>query len=559
MKKIFLFMSALLALFTTGCSQEDFGPDNGKGPDEAGTHYMAVNLMSADAIGSRATDYENGSTDENKVTSVRFYFFDEKGEAVNVKLQGSTYVNYYDWTPGNDDATLNSDGSNVEKILNATIVINTSAGDKLPQLMAAVLNPNDKVAAGSLSLSQMKAIVDNYSATSLTSEGKFVMFNSVYGIGNAEFCAVPIEEKHLQKTQEDAKNNPVEIYVERSVAKVKLSFDDNFKASFENGMVKLKNKSGKEDLTVGGKQVYLKINTWGLTAETSEGRLVKSVNPTEWNKDYDWWNGEGSHRSFWAINSETAENKYFTYNANAAALDKALYTNENAEKKGSFNNLKPAGNSTKFMISGTLCDAEGNALKLVRHLGTYFVDDDNQTELKKSILNQLKAKGINFYRKQQNADNTTSEIGIDVSDIKIVAPEPTKQEESKKNCYVYAQLNTGTGPWFVRDGEDEIPANVNETLRDENKVDRALVWKDGSTYYYNPIMHNVASQDAPAGVVRNHVYKINVTGIVGFGTPVFDPTLVIYPETPENNEHYIAARINILSWRIVNGDYVLGN
>ena len=60
------------------------------------------------------------------------------------------------------------------------------------------------------------------------------------------------------------------------------------------------------------------------------------------------------------------------------------------------------------------------------------------------------------------------------------------------------------------------------------------------------------------GVVRNHVYKTSVTKVVGLGTPVFDPTLPIIPELPAEKYSYIAARINILSWHIVNNSVILG-
>ena len=57
--------------------------------------------MPSDVTGTRAANgYEDGTGDENKVTSVRFYFFNGVGGAVNVKLQGTSYVNYYDWTSG---------------------------------------------------------------------------------------------------------------------------------------------------------------------------------------------------------------------------------------------------------------------------------------------------------------------------------------------------------------------------------------------------------------------------------------------------------------------------
>ena len=68
---------------------------------------------------------------------------------------------------------------------------------------------------------------------------------------------------------------------------------------------------------------------------------------------------------------------------------------------------------------------------------------------------------------------------------------------------------------------------------------------------------NQTNETATKGIVRNHIYKTTVTKIAGLGTPVYDPDQVIYPEKPEDNDHYIAAEIDILSWRIVENNYEL--
>lgn len=144
MKRNLLFMSVLASLFMAGCSQDDIALDEGaNGNGEANTSYLAVNLVSSDATLSRAASgFEDGSTAENKVTKVRFYFFNGIGGAVNVKLQGTSKVNYYDWTPvAGDQSNDASDKDDIESKLKATIVINTSKGDEIPQRIAAVLNP----------------------------------------------------------------------------------------------------------------------------------------------------------------------------------------------------------------------------------------------------------------------------------------------------------------------------------------------------------------------------------------------------------------------------------
>ena len=58
--------------------------------------------------------------------------------------------------------------------------------------------------------------------------------------------------------------------------------------------------------------------------------------------------------------------------------------------------------------------------------------------------------------------------------------------------------------------------------------------------------------------LRLNVYKVHITGITGFGTPVYDPTTdFIVPEKPSEINTYVAAQINILSWRLVEHNYEL--
>lgn len=562
MKRNFLSMSMLASLFMAGCSQEEIAPngeDNGNG--EANTSYMAVNLVSSDVAGTRAAaGYEDGEGFENKVNSVRFYFFNGVGGAVNVKLQNNSYVNYYDWTPSKDTENPDqSDGTNdkddIESKLKATIVINTKAGDGIPQRIAAVLNPTG-LDNNSKSLSELKAVVADYATSGengLTSEGRFVMFNSVGG-GGEDFSTTLIKDENLCKTEADAIANPVTIYVERSVAKVRVTLDANM--GFTDNKLALKDKDGK-DLKVGGEQVYLQLDGWGLTAETSEGRLVKKIN-TEW--EGTWW--YTSYRSFWAINSMTATNRYHSYNdiSTSFGKDNVLYTNENAQLTDIGGAAGQATERTKFILKGKLCKANGDAFTIVRHLGVHFADTEseteteNLTELKKSILNQLSASGSNYYYEKNGG---REQIGT--GDLKIVIAPQLENEESKNNCYVYAQLTDEAAgkTWFtsLQGGAaiENAATVINGKLADKTIVDRALVWNSGMTYYYKEIMH----LNGLNGVVRNHIYGVNVQKIAGLGTPVYKPDEIIYPETPEENDHYIAAQINILSWRLVNEDYEL--
>lgn len=559
MKKNFLFMSVLAALLMAGCSKEDSAPNGGDdGNGGATTSYMAVNLMSSDITGTRAqSGYEDGTDFENKVTKVRFYFFTENGIATNVKLQGSSYVNYYDW-PSVEQVNGEIDTDDIESKLKATIVISTKTGDKLPQMMVAVLNPIDNFGDVSRNLDDLKKISKNYASETYIGEGKFVMFNSVYGGANkTEVCAVPVKAANLCKTEEEAKSNPVTIYVERSVAKVDVALGDAVKDAATSKLA-LQDAKGN-NLTVDGKQVYLKLNKWDLTAETDQSRLVKKIDPTKWTSD--WWNG--THRSFWAINSSNANNQYYNYTTGINTdIGTALYTNENAAKADG--NDAPELKKTKVILKGTLCKEDGTALTLVRHLGAYYADSYSETPsanlpiLKNSILAQLKANGKNYFY-----GNSTSRTQIGTDDLQIVIAKQMDIEESVNNCYVYAQLTEAAKgkTWYDSSALSATPIetdDIDKVLKDKNIVDWALVWKSGMTYYYYDIIHNKTDDGTIThGVVRNHVYKTKVTKIAGFGTPVYDPEQKIYPEKPDPNDHYIAAEIKILSWRIVSNDYEL--
>lgn len=562
MKRNFLFMSVLASLLFVGCSQDEIAPnEEDVGNGEANTSYISVNLMSSDITGTRAqSGYEDGSEVENSVEKVRFYFFNSTGGAVNVKLLNGSYVNYYDWEPQEGDQTDGTDeNDDIESKLKATIVINTSGGDKIPQRIAAVLNPptiddSPLLPAESMGLTTLKGKVADFATAGLTQKNKFVMFNSVYKSDGAQVSTALIESKHLCKTEDEAKDNPVTIYVERSVAKVKVTLDE--KAGFDaNYKLKLKG-TDNNDITVDGQAVYLKLEGWSLTAETSEGRLVKKIDP-EWPGT--WWNNP--HRSFWAINSMTAENRYYDYRAIKTAFgnDYALYTNENAQTNDLDDTEGKAKNKTKFILKGTLQKADGSSFTIVRHLGSYFADDGNQTKLRESILGQLNASGNTYFYLNEDGKGRT-QITKDDIEIKVVPQQ--ENENSKNNCYVYAQLTSTAAAktWYTTKEESATPienaaTTINGKLADNKIVDRALVWNSGMTYYYNEIKH--LTESSQTGVVRNHIYAINVTKIAGLGTPVYDPDQTIYPEKPDPNDHYIAARINILSWRLVKNDYEL--
>ena len=115
----------------------------------------------------------------------------------------------------------------------------------------------------------------------------------------------------------------------------------------------------------------------------------------------------------------------------------------------------------------------------------------------------------------------------------------------KAGVKVYKKKSDGSGSFETTDSNDELNNSLAQSP--------VQVRKDGMTYYFTPIRHLAQNKTEMGyyGVVRNHSYRITINTISGFGTPVYDPDEIIDPVIPKDTETYLAARINVLSWRVV--------
>lgn len=555
MKKNTFLLPLLVALALTGCSSDE---DLGTGNNENGngeSQFLTVNLVTNSVNGTRATgdpnnaEYENGSDAENAVSKVRFYFFQSDGKPANVKKVGETeYVNYMDWT---EISNAGDDSPNVEKKLSATLVIQSPKGDETPSTIVAVINPQEGVNTN-LSLTELAGIVDNYRLYYVASN--FVMSNSVYATGEGESStkqmAVSVADK-IKKTSAEALADPVQIYVERTVAKVRLG----------SNLTAVEGKSGVYDTqkTYGTdeEKIYVKFLGWNTTAVADKSRLVKDINP-RWTEELlgenNPWNWAAYHRSFWAINASDVTYQYGDFNggvetnnvfpANAkTAFDKTqwVYVNENA----SDNQIGASPTtSTKVIISAQLVKEDGTT--------PFEIAEYGSTRTTVEGLKELFANNCSLYRKTTSEGNT-SFTRITPSDLDIkTATEVGAASATVAGRYkVYVQLaqDAEATDWYPSNSESAEKLTKEAANLKLKELGSAKVWANGNTYYYFDIKH-LGNMN---GVVRNHIYDATITSLIGLGTPVYDPNEIIYPEKPEDSDDtYIAAQINILSWRIVN-------
>lgn len=586
MKIRILFASMIVGLTFVGCSSEDgvTPGDNGEGLSEP--QFLTVNLVTNPTNGSRAggdqhtgdpnknSTYEEGLDAENAVTKVRFYFFDAEGNAAFVKKVGNEMVNYLEWTNVTEDE--NNDPTNVEKILTAQLIIESPKGDIKPSQIVAIINPmvdpNAERTLGTLA-------TVTHDAKTATISGKFLMSNSTYAKDNVKQMAVSVEDK-IKKTSGEALADPVEIYVERAVAKVRLN-SSLTPVTGKTNIFKTSTENKTQEVTVGGvkKEIFVKFLGWNTTAVSNKSRLVKEINPSWPNNLFGSgstpWNWSDYCRCFWAINANNLSYEYGAFipdkNADPESENKFqaqaktkfdgkdwVYVNENASPYASditTSNGDNASTPTKVIISAQLVDENGNKLEFAEYGSTRTTVDG---------LKDLFANNCGLYSREtltENGETKYKFTKITPNDLTVktatqvgeTSTADGKPDISKLGRYKsYVQLATNEdGKWYASNAENAAAitaAAANDILK---KLGSAKVWKDGYTYYYFDINHF----GNHIGVVRNHIYDADIKTLAGLGTPVYDPDEIIYPEKPEDtDDSFIAARINILSWRVVKSD-----
>lgn len=242
--KIFKFFPlACAALMMSACSSDN-DIEGGATKPGSDPQYLAVNIVNVGTTPTRAGEYENGTEEESKIKKVRFYFFNGDGSPYLIKnpnvtgVTGGGSVNYLEATPG-DDTTTPGSSANVEKITQTVLVINGEQ-NAAPAAIMAVVNPETVEPAtlkngATMRLSELRkaAVGQNFykkdASTGALSD--FVMSNSVYVNTGEDVCA-SLVAGHIATSQETAMTKPVDLYVERVVAKVTANVDLNV---FEKG------------------------------------------------------------------------------------------------------------------------------------------------------------------------------------------------------------------------------------------------------------------------------------------------------------------------------------
>lgn len=544
MKLRTLFMSMVAGLALVGCSSEEDVLKGGTDPVEGETGYVAVNIVQPRSVGIRATtsDFENGSEAENSAREGLFFILDANGSVQTIDNKSAQRV------------ALTGSGTTetpaVERIYSAVLLINGVTEDptnKAKQIVC-ILNAPAKLEDGVKNLSDLKAKVEDYCTNNII-DGTFVMSNSVYKDRTGTLIiGTPVTNGKVKTSASAALADPVDIYVERVVAKVRA-------AEKEGGMI---NEGIK--LSVDGVEKLYTINIDGMALSnlTDKANLLKSL---ETYKEISWvWNDYNNFRSFWeempGMKDEKEQVTVSKRSWNEISND--IHYNELATvgntcfeqyiQPNTFSSIDEVIN-TSIMVAAHLTDADGNNADLVWIRGGYTTNDGALNVIANAVSNRFA-----YYKK--TGDNSYKTL------------EPTDFDwtgDTNKGYSCYAQLKATFGTDSkVYTFNDNVPTevvngvtNVNNYLSADDNSLHARKYTGGKCYYFVEIEHVAAKAGDNAtaaikGIVRNHIYDLTLNSIQGPGIPVFNPDDKVIPQNPEDeNLFYLGARVNVLDWRIV--------
>ena len=516
MKASRILMSVFALAALVGCSQ-NHEENEVVGGGEVEKSYLSVNVKSSEDLSRAIGDYEDGTDEEKKVTNAHFFFFDAAGNSVSVTNDGKNYIAK---TISDDDFDDEGTAKNTIESVGQVLVLDKTQGPVVSQLVV-VLNWAYKGA--SMDLSTLKGQLVAESA--LKGDNGFVMSNSVWMNSDKSVKDTAlITSANLAESKTAAEAKPVTVYVERLAARVKVNTGAGI---FDPGV------------EAAGEDVQVKILGWDLIATQPNTKLVKAID-TSWTNDALGfaWNNAAHFRSHWAVPEADAVNNAFTYAQLTNKLDAVEYCGEHV-------GVKDGDNNTKVVFAAQLVADDGSGtlkpLELAQWYGAEYAGTDN---LLKAVAPTLKNELMH-----KDVDETYT--SIDDSQIQCVAGLP-----GTDSYEVSFQLAEGvpTDDWYRYDGATYTAVDANAVLA---AIDPALVYKDGKTYYSVDIKHY---GDKAVGVIRNHSYTINVTGVNGLGTPVYNPNSnIVEPAVPMERYTYLESEINVLAWSLVEQDAVLGN
>lgn len=580
MKAKNLFFGALACLAFAACSNDDEPTVNGGGA-QGENSYMAVNLTMASDITRATTDqgHVDGTENESavKISATKFYFYDSYG---NFLTEGTLATTLKDGNedgnakpePGDNDFLLlkdytddDSDPSSdlVDRQSDAVIILGPT--ERQPAYVLAVLNTDINLSG----LTMANAYNAVYDEAISTNKGDFVMTNSTYmtgAVGSSRVVyAQAINAASICGTIAAALTNPVDIYVERIVAKIKMA-----------------NSTSNPDLVfevadefVNNTQVKMRVEVkgWKINAVNEKSYAIKHLSSISalYNSAL---NNAAGFRSYWAEDANysgaTADYtgdsytglKYYTFNdvTTRTADDSYEYCYENTVRQSDAKAL-PGNrtNTTTMLIAAQATYSEdGSTWETAKNLYRF----NGQLYTEESYINlYMQALQKEGYRwKYTNSLSETVYEDLKASELtaSFVAVSTDSKNDFKQVKWEATALTPSVSGAVLVDGANaeissgDYVTTINAVFNATDMASKTEGYLNGYCYYQVPIEHLFSISDSEKyGVVRNHVYELTLSNITKLGDAVYFPEQELEYIPGERKNYYVAARLNVLTWRVV--------
>ena len=568
--------SALMLTIASCSSSDDITGGNGGENAEGSTSYIAVNLKTVgnaptgNARQTRYTDSQNGAYEdgvgvENKIKSVRFYFFNADGTPYilnNVNGNGNYIDRQVNVNPGDQSQTVAG--------ITETVLVLNGENHVAPASMLTVINPdiNPELLQNGAAL-RWSVMRKELKGTKFYDNDHFMMSNSTYEEAGNDLCTTQLTGK-TYASSDDAQSHPVNVYVERVNAKVNANVvGTNFEKEtadviFDGVSMKDNQKTkvgvlslAKEDGTTDQKDIFAYIVGWGLASENGKAELFKQIDTQKFTDEIlgiSPWSSADYHRSFWSLSvpfggtgADKNEPVNYKFSEYTHKLGDAVYTLPNTPTEVIDDAHVYDNTLTKFVVAARLAykDADGSLqpAEICEYKGQEFLGTDN---LKKTFVKEISR----FYKKVSAPGEPDKYENLTPSDITFTTTAPSGTQA--KNYEVFATLANPDITLYEQKGGVWNEVTDKSVVYNMLQGTPAEVRTGGMAYYYTTIKHlGKKGKLGEYGIVRNHSYQISLNSIKGFGTPVYNPEKIIVPAIPSNDKTYLAAKINVLSWRVV--------
>lgn len=564
-KKLFFAGLALAAL--VACDKENESGNTLKDGDA----YINVKIAYSDPVtkGQAAEPpFYYGTAAEQKINNAYFIFYYADGSFCQ-------YVKKTDLKMNSQGAGASTD-KNIEELSDGVVLLRGLKSKQYPVYMSVILNSEDEWIGANIenkSIEEASKAVQSAIATADKNDQvnwtNFMMSSSSFDNSDAVsgYYCTKLKASNFQESEAlaIAEGNPVEAYVERLAAKVKVEFAESLGTSGKIG-----------SFTVNGtsKDLYFNVTGWGLNATTKDSYCFKNIN-TGWTEETLGfkWNDAANFRSYWGkstnygtgiypgtygssvdkYDEKTATLNYIAYNDLKVGINGNAYCRENTNDPEVLGK-NFSGTVTSVLLKAQVTDKEGNAVTLYNFAGSLY----DEANYKAAALNSFEASTTNrIWKKTVSGGNTTyTKVTADDLSVVISADGYAHVELKEASNYCFGAGETST--------KDATTAEINKLLNGDEAYKYntgCSFYKEGMMYYNIPIEHlrddgkyndsDYVQKEGNYGVVRNHYYIITVNSIRNLGKAVNVPDERIIPNDDDVKNYFVAAKINVLSWKVV--------